>query len=94
MSTILIEISTEQLLLTINAARLEPAQQARFDELVAKRQAETITPTELQELIEMTDAIELRDAEQLEAMQALARLRHTTARALMDSLGIRAPAYG
>lgn len=82
------------LLLNINAARLEPAQQARFDALVAKRQAETITPAELQELIELTDVIELRDAERLEALQELARLRHTTVRALMDSLGIRAPASG
>jgi len=81
------------LLLTINAARPEPAQQARFDALVAKRQAETITPAELQELIEVTDAIELRDAERLEALQELAQLRRTTVRALMDALGIRAPTY-
>ena len=82
------------LLLTINAAHLDPAQQARFDALVAKRQAETITPAELQELIELTDMIEQRDAKRLEALQELARLRQTTVGTLMDSLGIRAPAYG
>lgn len=82
------------LLLTVNAAHLEPAQQARFDALVAKRQAETITPTELQELIEKTDAIELRGTERLRALQGLAQLRHTTVHALMDSPGIRAPADG
>ncbi|WP_129673301.1 STAS/SEC14 domain-containing protein [Candidatus Chloroploca sp. Khr17] len=82
------------LLLTINAAYLDPAQQARFDALVAKRQAETITPTELQELIAMTDVIEQRDTERLEALQELARVRQTTVGILMDALGIRTPAYG
>ncbi|MBP1468168.1 hypothetical protein EYB53_020825 [Candidatus Chloroploca sp. M-50] len=82
------------LLLIINAAHLDPAQQARFDALVAKRQAETITPTELQELIAMTDVIEQRDTERLEALQELARVRQTTVGILMDALGIRTPAYG
>jgi hypothetical protein len=82
------------LLLTINAAHLDPAQQARFDALVALRHAEMITPAELQELIELTDRIEQRDAERLEALQELAQLRQTTVGTLMDSLGIRAPAYG
>jgi hypothetical protein len=82
------------LLLVIDAAHLAPLQQARFDALVARRQAEMITPVELDELIAMTDVIEQRDAERLEALQKLAQLRQTTVSALMDSLGIRAPAYG
>lgn len=82
------------LLLKMNVARLEPGQQARFDELVAKRQAETISPMELQELIQITDAVEQRDAERLEALSDLAGLRTTTVRALMDALGIKAPTYG
>jgi uncharacterized protein YnzC (UPF0291/DUF896 family) len=32
--------------------------QRRFNELAAKRQTETITPAELTELIQITDAIE------------------------------------
>ena len=83
-----------EFLLTINAAQLDPNQQARFDAPVAKRQEETITPVELQELIELTDIIERRDAKRLEALQELARLRQTTVGALMASLGIRTPAYG
>lgn len=83
-----------EFLLTINAAQFDPNQQARFDALVAKRQEETITPVELQELIELTDMIERRDAKRLEALQELARLRQTTVGALMASLGIRTPAYG
>lgn len=64
-----------ELLLQINRATLEPAQQARFDELVAKRQGETITPAELQELIQLTDSIEQRDAERLATGAALSASR-------------------
>jgi hypothetical protein len=82
------------LLLQINRASLEPAQQTRFDKLVAKRQAETITTAELQELIQLTDLSEQRDVERLQALGSLARIRGITVPALMDALGIRPPAYG
>ena len=82
------------LLLQINRAALDPAQQARFDALVAKRQAETIAAAELQELVELTELSEQRDVERLQALAELARLRGTTVPVLMDSLGIRPPAYG
>jgi len=82
------------LLLQINRGRLEPEEQARFDALVTRRQDATISPEELQELIQMTDAIEQRDVERLKALRDLARLRSTTVPALMDALGIRTPAYG
>jgi hypothetical protein len=82
------------LLLQINHAGLDPEQQARFDALVAKRQAETIAAAELQELVELTELSEQRDVERLQALADLARLRGTTVPALMDSLGIRPPAYG
>lgn len=76
------------LLLQINAG-LSAAHQRRYDELVAKRQAETITPAELQELIQMTDVIEQQDAHRLAALIDLAHLRKTTVSALMNTLGIR-----
>ena len=80
------------LLLQIN--RGIPAEtQRRFDELVAKRQAETITPDELRELIRITDQIEQRDVERLTALIELARLRRTTLDDLMGTLGIKPPAY-
>jgi hypothetical protein len=80
------------LLRRINAP-LVPDLQRRFDELVARRQAETITPDELQELMGITDQIEQHDAERLAALNDLARLRQMTTPALMDILGIRAPSY-
>lgn len=72
---------------------LPPDLQQRFDELVARRQAETIAPDELDELIRITEQIEQHDAERLAALNDLARLRHMTTPALMDILGIRAPTY-
>ena len=67
--------------------------QRRFDELIARRQAETITSDELQELIQITNQIEHHDTQRLAALADLARLRQMTLPALMDLLGIRAPAY-
>jgi hypothetical protein len=81
------------LLLKINRAGLEPTHQARFNELVTKRQTETIAATELQELIELTNLSEQRDVERLQALGSLARLRGITVPELMDALGIRPPAY-
>lgn len=82
------------LLLRINRASLEPGSQARFDALVAKRQDETISAAELQELIELTELAEQHDAERLAALTDLARLRGTTIPALMSTLGINPPTYG
>jgi hypothetical protein len=83
----------ETILLRQINARLAPDLQRQFDELVAKRQSETITPDELQELIGITDQIEHHDAQRLAALNNLARLRQMTTPALMDLLGIRAPTY-
>lgn len=75
------------LLLQINAG-LAPETQARFDELVGRREAEAIAPAELEELIELTDTIEHQDAVRLQALQALAQLRQTTVPALLNALGL------
>jgi hypothetical protein len=80
------------LLLQINAG-ISPELQRRFNELVAKRQVETISPAELTELIQITDEIEQRDAQRLAALIELAQLRQTAVPVLMDELGIRPPAH-
>ena len=80
------------LLLQINAG-ISPELQRRFNELVAKRQQETISPAELTELIQVTDEIEQRDAQRLAALIELAQHRQTTVTVLMDELGIRPPAH-
>ena len=84
--------SETALLLQINADI--PADiRGRFDELIAKRQKEAITPAELAELIQITDRIEQHDAQRLAALDALAHLRQVTLFDLMDSLGIPPPTY-
>jgi hypothetical protein len=80
------------LLLQVNEGPSVDAQR-RFDELIAKRQAETITPEEFTELIGLTDQIERHDAQRVAALDALAQLRRTTLTDLMDSLGLHPPAY-
>jgi len=60
---------------------------------MAKRRAETLTTEEHQELLALIDRIEQADAERVQTLAELARLRHVTVTALMAQLGIRRPAY-
>ncbi len=84
--------SETALLLQINQG-LPIELQRRFDELVAKRQAEVITLDELRELVQITDQIEQRDVQRLAALDDLARLRRMSLSELMDAIGIQPPAY-
>ena len=65
----------------------------RYKELIAKRQAETLTSAEYAELISLSNQVEQREAERVAALADLARLRHTSLPELMKDLGIQAPAY-
>ena len=80
------------LLLQIN--RAVPAElQRRFDELVAARDAETLTAREHDELLQLTDDIELFDVARVEALGELAVLQGKTVADVMRSLGIEQPPY-
>ena len=81
-----------QLLQKINQG-LPPAVQQRYDELTAKRRAETLTPEELEELMALIDRIEQADAERVLALTELAQLRNVTVTTLMDQVGIQRPPY-
>jgi hypothetical protein len=65
--------------------------QRRYDELIAKRRAETLMPDEYDELLRLTDEIEKLDVERLECLIELARLRKTLLTNLMKELGIQPP---
>jgi CBS domain containing-hemolysin-like protein len=72
---------------------LSPADQERYRELMAKRQAETLSPEEHAELLEWTGRIEQADAERVRALSSLAQLRGVSVEEVMTDLGIRTPAY-
>jgi len=76
------------LLLKINAA-LPPATQQRLDELIIKRQTQSLTSAEQQELILLTEQSEQLDADRLQHLLALATLRQVSLDEVMRQLGIR-----
>ena len=81
-----------ELLQQINQ-RLPVELEHKFGALTAKRRAETLTPDEHQELLELVDEIEQRDAKRVEYLAELAQLRNVPLRTLMAQLGIQPPAY-
>ena len=84
--------SRNDLLAKINQV-LAPDVQARLNELIAKRQAETLRPDEHEELLCLLEQSEKVEAARVEAMAQLARLRGVSLTTLMHDLGIKAPDY-
>lgn len=81
-----------QLLAQINQG-LSSEQQQRFIELDAKRHAETLTEADHQELLQLIEQLEQFNALRMQALTKLALLRQVSLPQLMQSLGIRTPAY-
>ena len=81
-----------ELLIKINQV-LAPDVQARLNQLIVKRQAETLTPGEHKELLCLIEQSEKAEAARVEAMAQLARLRGVSLTTLMHDLGIKAPDY-
>ncbi len=67
--------------------------QHRYNELIAKRQNRTLTPEEREELLQLTDQVELLDAKRVEYLLELARVRNKPLTLLMEELGIHPPEY-
>ena len=80
-------IDEETLLHRINQA-LPANDQRRYDALITKRQDETLTSAEHDELLCLADRQEAHDADRLAALSDLARLRGLSLTALMVSLDI------
>ena len=85
--------SETALLQEINAAQPLDTR-GRFEALVARRQDESISPAELDDLIRLTEQCEERDVRRLNALEALAQRRHVTLAEIMTSLGIPLPRHG
>ncbi len=73
---------------------LSPVAQQRYDELTAKRRAETLSREEHRELLASIDRIERADADRVQALIGLAQLRQVSVEALMAELGIGPSAGG
>ena len=82
-----------ELLLRINQGITAGVQQ-RYDELIARRRAETLSDDEYGELLDLSRQVEDLETQRVSALVELAQLRGTSLTALMKDLGIRAPAYG
>ena len=76
-----------ELLQRINQS-LSPEAWQRYETLVARRQAETLTPEEQTELIALSDQLEALNVHRLEALSELAQLRGLAVPALMTQLGL------
>ena len=63
--------------------------QLRYDTLIAKRAAETLTAEEHAELLRLTDQIEQIDANRMEQLVALAQMRQISLAQLLRDLGFR-----
>lgn len=73
------------LLVRINS-RLPEAVQQRYDALIAKRDAETLSPAEHDELLRLTQQVEAFDVARVEALSQLAACRGATLSELMRQL--------
>jgi hypothetical protein len=80
-----------EILVHINA-RLPEDVQRRYDELIARRDAETLGDAEYEELLRLTKQVEAFDVARVEALSKLALRRGVTLSALMRQLEIASPA--
>ncbi len=81
-----------ELLLKINQG-IPADLQKRYDELIGKRNAESLTESDHQELLVLTKQVEKIEVQRVEDLSELARIRHTSLAQLMQSLGLRTPEY-
>lgn len=81
-----------ELLLKINQG-VPASIRDRYQALIAKRQSETLNAEEHGELLRLTDQVEQLEAQRVEYLAELARLRRTTLTALIQTLGISAPTH-
>ncbi len=81
-----------ELLLKINQG-IPADLRKRYNELIAKRRATTLSPDEYEELLRMTDEVEKLQARRVKNLAELASLRKVSLSKLMDDLGINGPGY-
>ena len=65
----------------------------RYDELIARRDTRTLMPEERQELLRLTDQVELLEAERMKHLIDLAKLRQVSLDEIMKQLGLPSLSY-
>ncbi len=65
----------------------------KYEELIAKRREETLTPEEHAELLHLMEEVEKRNVIWIQHLTELAQLRNKPLPQLMQELGIQTPAY-
>ncbi|QSJ17416.1 STAS/SEC14 domain-containing protein [Nostoc sp. UHCC 0702] len=81
-----------ELLLKINQG-IPSDTQKYYEELIGKKEAETLTSEEHIELLNLTQQIEKLQAKRIEYLSELARLRVISLTALMENLGSQTQMY-
>jgi transcriptional regulator of met regulon len=67
--------------------------QKRYDDLVSKRKAETLTSDEHAELLKLTNIVEDLEKQRIQYLAELAKSRRKTLNQVMEQLGIQTPDY-
>jgi len=88
----LLPLDEAELLLQINQG-LAVEQQIRYEQLIEKQLAETLTPAEHQELQQFNQLMEQRNVRRIKSLITLAQLRQVTLPQLMTDLGIAEARY-
>jgi hypothetical protein len=64
-----------------------------YHSLIAKRQAETITSNELDTLVSISDRLEIANAQRIQHLIELAKLRGKSLEGVMEDLGVKPASY-
>ena len=81
----------KKLLRTINEGLPEKLR-LPYEELIARRDAKTLTPEQHKELLRLTEEVEELQAKRVAAMVQLARRRNNSLGKLLEDLGLVSPA--
>ena len=81
-----------ELLIKINQGMSDDIQNY-YEKLIAKRESETLTENEHEELLSLSKQIEKLQAQRIEYLAELARLRGISLTTLMENLGIQTQIY-
>ena len=90
---IVVQSAEKQLLLKVHRS-LSPEVQQRWDALIEKRDDESLTTSEYEELLQLTEVVEDLNVQRMEALAQLATDRGVNLRTVMRQLNIIEPSYG